>query len=242
MTHRSCGRLHCPLCGNAMLVRRAGRLKRVYYHCKNYFKPWAKERCSYRRFIPGAWDDVVWNDICSLLRDDSWIDFQLESQPAQEENVEKLLRLARFKLSQAKAKVEKVQEGFEAGIYTVDRAKGRVNELQDVIESTQREIDRLQSLTGAHLDAQNNSEAIRRELEALRDRNLDDASFVEKFEMITRLGIEVFPDEDLKSMRVKCQLRSPRREELPAKGGSIAENGAQMSSPTWCGKVTSAPP
>ena len=224
-----------------MLVRRAGRHSRVYYHCRSYFKPWAKERCSYRRFIPGAWDEFVWNDVCALLRDDSWIDSQLASQPAQDENVEKLLRLERFKLSQAKGKIAKIHEGFEAGIYTVDRAKGRINELQGVVEQAQAEVDRLQELIGVQAQMTDRPESIRRALEALRDSNLDEASFEQRFDMIARLGIEVYPAEDLKSMRVTCRL-GPNGASSPTAGGRpTGHEGSDSDSPSWCGKVTSAP-
>ena len=236
------GRLHCPLCGNAMLVRRAGRHSRVYYHCRSYFKPWVKERCSYRRFIPGAWDELVWNDVCALLRDDSWIDSQLASQPAQEENVVKLLRLETFKLAQAKGKIAKIHEGFEAGIYTLDRAKSRINELQVVVENAQSEVDRLQELVGTQERMTDRPEVIRRELEALRDSNLDEASFEQRFDMIARLAIEVYPTEDLKSMRVTCRLGLTGQTKPAARGRPRAEEGADSNSPTWCGKVMSAPP
>ena len=236
------GRLHCPRCGNSMLVRRAGRHSRVYYHCRSYFKPWAKERCSYRRFIPAAWDEVVWNDVCALLRDDSWIDSQLVSQPAQNKNIEKLLRLETFKLAQAKGKIGKFQEGFEAGMYTVDRAKSRINELQVVVENTQSEIERLQGLIGDQEQTTTGPEMVRRELEALRDHNLDEASFEHKIDMIAKLGIEVYPGEDLKSMRVTCTLGVTGQPKATARGRPTAEEGSESSSSGWCGKVTSAPP
>ena len=236
------GRLHCPLCGNAMLVRRAGRNSRVYYHCKSYFKPWAKEPCSYRRFIPVTWDEILWNDVCALLRDDSWIKSQLESRPTQDENIEKLLRLETFKLSQAKGKIAKVQEGFEAGIYTVDRAKSRFNELQRVVERAQGEIDRSQGLIGAQQQMTERPELTRQELESLRDHNLDEASFDQRFDMIARLGIEVYPGEDLRSMRVICRLGFTGQSKPTARGRPTAEEAAERNSPTWCGKVMSAPP
>ena len=43
-------------------------------------------------------------------------------------------------------------------------------------------------------------------LRALRDRNLDEATFEERVDIISKLGIGVYPSEDLKSMRVLCQL------------------------------------
>jgi hypothetical protein len=52
--------------------------------------------------------------------------------------------------------------------------------------------------------------ALREELKSLRDRNLDETAFEEKLEIICWLGIKVYPSEDLRSMRVACQLRLDR--------------------------------
>ncbi len=53
----------------------------------------------------------------------------------------------------------------------------------------------------------------------LRDQNLDGATFEERAEIVTKLGIEVYPAEDLKSMRVRCLLDPgirPDKEQRPA--------------------------
>ena len=98
-----------------MVVRRDGRQGKVYYHCTSYFRPRVKERCSYRRFIPAEkWEEVVWNDVCTLLRDDRWIDLQLGSQQAQDSNMEKLIRMQEFKVTMAEAKIDSlVKTRFE---------------------------------------------------------------------------------------------------------------------------------
>jgi hypothetical protein len=49
--------------------------------------------------------------------------------------------------------------------------------------------------------------ALREELKSLRDRNLDETAFEEKLEIICWLSIKVYPSEDLRPMRVACQLR-----------------------------------
>ena len=43
-------------------------------------------------------------------------------------------------------------------------------------------------------------------MRVLRDRNLDDARFQERADIIARLGIQIYPSEDLKSMRVNCRI------------------------------------
>ena len=76
----------------------------------------------------------------------------------------------------------------------------------------------------------------------IRDSNLDEASFEQRFDMIARLAIEVYPTEDLKSMRVTCRLGLTGQTKPAARGRPRAEEGADSNSPTWCGKVMSAPP
>ena len=73
-------RIFCPQCGSPMVVRRDGRLQKVYYHCSKYFRRWAEHPCTYSRFILGTWDDVIWDDVCTLLGDDSWIERELEQR------------------------------------------------------------------------------------------------------------------------------------------------------------------
>lgn len=43
-------------------------------------------------------------------------------------------------------------------------------------------------------------------MKALRERNLREASFEEKADLVVILGIKVYPSEDLKSRRIACQL------------------------------------
>jgi hypothetical protein len=49
-------------------------------------------------------------------------------------------------------------------------------------------------------------ELIRQELKSLRGRNLKNATFEEKVDLVARLGIKVHPSEDLKSRRISCEL------------------------------------
>ena len=170
-------RIFCPGCNRPMIVRRDGRQNRVYYHCSKYFRPWADNPCTYRKFIPATWDEIIWSDICALLRDDAWIRKELSSQRSQARSIDKVVRLHEFKISQAKTKITKVQEGFEAGIYTVDEAKRRLSGHQDVITRGQQELLRLKESALLPTLASANRDAMVAELNALRTRNLDEATF-----------------------------------------------------------------
>ncbi len=199
-------RIYCPRCVKPMVVRRAGHLNGVYYHCSRYFKSWVENPCNYRKFVPGAWDQLVWQDICSWLRTDSLVEQQLSSEQLQDENMEKLIRLQVLKISQAEARITKVQEGFEGGLYNLDEAKRRIDEHRATTAKSQREIQRLRERVKDSVSCTTDFEALREELKVLRDRNLDEATFEEKLDIVSKLGIAVHPSEELKSMRVICQL------------------------------------
>ena len=156
----------------------------------------------------------------------------------------KLIRLQQFKRTQAESKIAKVQEGYEGGIYSLDQAKKRIAELQSTLAKSDREIQRLQGSTKAPTPDATDVRALREELRSLRDRNLNDATFAEKLEVICGLGIEVYPSEDLKSMRVACQLdldhvrSSPRSGETSTNLQANEECGPEIE----CGKVVVGSP
>ena len=238
-------RLFCPRCGRPMVVRRDGRQNRVYYHCSKYFRSWVAEPCQYRKFIPGTWDELVWGDICAWLRDDAWVEQQLVSEQSQDENVGKLIRLQQLRISQAKAKIAKVQEGFEGSVYSLDEARNRIADLQDTVGRAEAEIERLEEAVRARHSNAADISATRAELRTLRDRNLDEATFEEKLDIVSQLGIKVYPSEDLRSMRVLCDLNLARLHADTAtdaiEPGQIHANG-ESESATECGKVMINPP
>ncbi len=49
-------------------------------------------------------------------------------------------------------------------------------------------------------------EKLKLELKNLQDRNMAEASFEERLDLVARLGIMVYPAEDLKSRRIKCAM------------------------------------
>lgn len=226
-----------PLCQE---VRRNGRQNQVYYHCSKYFRFWAEEPCNYRKFIPGTWDDLVWGGIYTWLRDDAWVEQQLLSEQSQDKNTTKLIRLQRFKITQARARIAKVQEEFEGGIYSLDEVERRIADHHQSIARAEREIERLKEGMNASIIGKADIQDMRMELKALRDRNLDKATFEEKMDIISKLGIRVHPSEDLKSMRVLCQ---PNLEQVQSDNGSgrietrEPQTNGERESATECRKV-----
>ncbi|MCH8087713.1 MAG: recombinase family protein [Chloroflexi bacterium] len=236
-------RIFCPGCSLPMVVRRNGRQNRVYYHCSKYCRPWMDNPCSYRRFIPGTWDDIIWSDVCALLRDDAWVENQLSSRQSQVENVEKLIRLEGFKVSQAKAKIMKVQEGFEGGIYSLEEARQRLSNLHSVVARGEEELMRLKTTARQPALESANLQAVVEELHALRNKNLDEVTFEERLEVISKFGVKVYPSEDLKSMKVQCRLNlHPTNGGLGNGESEGPQEQAEDVPVTGCGIVKYAPP
>ena len=50
------------------------------------------------------------------------------------------------------------------------------------------------------------AQAARRALDSIRDTNLENATFVEKQNIISKLGVKVYPSEDSKVVRILSRL------------------------------------
>lgn len=198
-------RIICPRCGKPMVVRRDGHNNCVYYHCSKHYRPWDNEACTYRRFVPGTWDETVWDFVCALLSDNAWIDEQITVEQSRQASAAKLLDTEQRKIIQIQSKIAKIQEGFEAGIYSVDEAKKRIAVCQNAITHAEQELERLRQLSNARVNAFD-TDSLRRELKALGEMNLNEASFEERLDVVSKLDIKVYPSEDLKTIRIKCGL------------------------------------
>jgi hypothetical protein len=217
----------------------------VYYHCSRYYQSWAKEPCSYKRFIPGTWEDMIWHDVRVLLRNDTWIEQQLLLEQSQDENTGKLIRVQQLKIAQSQARIAKVREGFDGGIYDLEEAKIRIAEYHDTMARAESEMQRLKERTGASTPGKDDMAAIKDELEKLRDRNLDEATFEDKLDIVSKLGIKVCPSEDLDSVRVLCQLnlRQPQTDYLNSEiEPNKSQNAKKCELATGCGKGHIGPP
>ena len=82
-----------------------------------------------------------------------------------------------------------------------------------MIGKANSEIERLNSIAQVAKQSQETAEATKRALEKLRDINLRTASFTETAELVTKLGINIYPSEDLTYVRMFCELniREPRK-------------------------------
>lgn len=166
------GRMFCPKCQKPMSVLR-DKYGRVYYYCRPHYCRWVKDPCPYNRFVPGTWDDEIWEDICTMLSDDAWVERQLTVELHQNEGADKLIRLQQLKISHAERKIARVAEGFDGGLYALDEATERKGKYETTIRQAKREIDRLKAQLRTEGFGRRDVEGLRRELKALRERNLE---------------------------------------------------------------------
>ena len=113
-------------------------------------------------------------------------------------NSEKYLKEEQIKPQSKNLSVDKV-EG------SLDEAKSKVNSYLEMINKSKQEIERLIRLAGGQ-GSKVDVEELKKELERLAQANLDKATFTEKRDIINKLGIGVYPSEDLKTMKIRCSL------------------------------------
>ena len=111
------------------------------------------------------------------------------------------------KILRSQTKITKIREGFEAEIYSIDDAKVRITGYQDAISKAEQEIRRIREQVNNYSTSAIDNDTLRQELQHLVTKNLEEATFEEKRDIINKLGIRVYPSEDLKNMRVKCGLK-----------------------------------
>jgi len=125
---------------------------------------------------------------------------------SQSADLEKLLRMEQFKISQAKLRVSKVQEGWEKGFYAPEEVQRKLTEHREAIARAELEIGRLRDQMANRSISAVEAELLRQELKAFCDRNLRESTFEERAGLVVKLGIKIMPSEDLKSRKIFCRL------------------------------------
>jgi len=207
----------CPLCGKPMAVMRR-KNGRIYYYCRSRYCKWLKDPCPYSSFVPGTWDEGIWQEVCELLRNDLWIEGQLAVELNNSGEIEKLIRLQEHKIDNYQGKIRKIEDGFEGGLYTLEEAKLRKRKSQEAIDAARLEIETLRKQIGSSFTP-DGVEKLRLELKNLQDRNMIEASFEKRLDFVAKLGIKVYPSEDLKSRRIKCGLGIKEIQKTGEQGG-----------------------
>jgi len=211
------GRLMCPRCGKPMAVKRK-KTGEVYYHCRAHYCKWLDDPCLYSRFIPSSWDDQIWLEICDKLKEDAWIARRLSDELQKNEGVQRAIDQQEGKIRQYNTRISKVKDGYEGGLYSMNDAKARSVKYDQAIGECRTEIAQLRNEARFLTPGQISN--LRAELISIRNRRLECPTFDEKAEVVARLGIKVYPSEDLKSRRIRCTVGIPKNNCEGEQGGS----------------------
>jgi len=141
----------------------------LYYYCRAHYCPWLRDPCTYNHFVPGSWDNEVWEEICTMLSSDTWLEQQLTTELSQSTDLEKLIRLEQLKLSQAELRITKVQDGWEKGFYTPEEVQTKLTEHREAIAKAETEIGRLRGQMLNRILSVFDAELLRQELKELRN-------------------------------------------------------------------------
>ena len=90
--------------------------------------------------------------------------------------------------------------------FTRKEAIDKIRELRAIIEKADTEIARLQSIAQAAKQSHETMEATRRALEKLRNLNLETLNFQQQSELVAKLGVKLYPSEDLTYMNIYSVL------------------------------------
>ncbi len=196
------GRVFCPLCGNIMRLHRDSKCSWLtYYVCR-------AERCKMKFIRVSQLDQMAWEDITHLLQSPNLIEKKLQGEVKDDGGTQKRIRLELFHKREAERRIAKIQDDFLADepVITRKEAVSRIGELRVIIEKADTEIARLQSLAQAAKQSHETVEATRRALEKLRNLNLDTLNFQQQSELVAKLGVKLYPSEDLTYMNIYSVL------------------------------------
>ena len=131
-----------------------------------------------------------------------------ETSPNQLEHLQKRIMLAQNKVDRLQTKIRRVQDGYEADppVYTAAEAEARIASYRHMVTTEKAEIICLRQLMDQQLLNKETAQAARQALESIRDTNLENATFGEKQNIISKLGVKVYPSEDGKIVRILSRL------------------------------------
>jgi len=221
-------RVFCPSCGQPLTVYRDSNHHHLtYYICGTRSQGWKHKRCHIRSFRVDRLDTFTWDCVAALLRQPGLVEEQIskEASANQLEHLQKRIRLSQNKIDRLHAKIRRVQDGYEADppVYTAAESEERITSYRSMVTTEEAEINRLKHLMEQQLVDKETGQAARRALESIRDTNLDNATFTEKQNIISKLGVKVYPSDDGKVVRIASKLT--------VRGDKITPQIISMASP-----------
>jgi len=153
-------------------------------------------------------DKLGWDEAIHLFQRPALIDAKLQGQIIDDDGTPKRIRLEMFHKREAERRISKIQDDFLADepVITRKEAVGKIGELRVSIEKADTEIARLQSIAQAAKQSHETVEATRSALEKLGNLNLETLNFQQQAELVAKLGIKLYPSEDLTYMRIYSVL------------------------------------
>jgi len=204
------GRVFCPRCGRRMTIRRDGQCPNlVYYICTSRSEAWNPRRCG-ASYIPVKWlDNLGWGNIAGLLKNPALILSQQRKAAQEDKELEKHLKLFDWQLKEAKRRIARIQQDWESGgnIYTKEEANTRILEERQKLEKAEVEKQKVQAAVSKLRDDTAHSYRMRRSLEAIRDANLEQATFEDKQRIVELLAVEIYPREDRTGAQLTCAFK-----------------------------------
>jgi hypothetical protein len=116
--------------------------------------------------------------------------------------------LAKSKVDRLQAKIRRVQDGYETDppVYMAAEAEARIASYRHMVAAEKAKIICLRQSMDQQLLNKETAQAARQALESIRDTNLENATFAEKQNIISKLGVKVYPSENGKIVRILSKL------------------------------------
>ena len=121
-----------------------------------------------------------------------------------DDGIRKRIRLEQFRIRVAERKMAKIQDDqlADTPLFMRPEAADKIEELRQVIERVTNKMERLESIVQVTKQSQETVEVTKTALEKLRGTNLKSVSFNEKAQLVHKLGISIYPCENLTNIRV----------------------------------------
>jgi len=211
-------RVFCPRCGNIMRLHRDSKCSWLtYYVCRT-------KGCGMSFTRVSRLDQMGWDEVVHILESPALVETQLKGMEKNDGGIQKRIRLKLFHKKEAERKISRIQDDFLSDQPVINRSEAtiKIGELRVVVEKADAEIARLQSIAQVAKQSQETVAAAIKALEKLRDINLKTATFQQKAELVARLGIKIYPSEDLTYIHMYCGLDITEPREVSSYKTSIA--------------------
>ena len=206
------GMLVCSECGYSLYrtSTRTSKRKLYYYRClgSDNYRFEKGRKCACRPIRQDYLDQVVWDNIVSLIKDPALIQREVEQRIEQSKksnpamNRKAVLEKQKVKLSQA---MDNLLDAYQEGLIPIGQLRKRIPELQKRVNATEKELDDLQ----VHESALNNQSQLL-DVRSFTDhlhKNIDQLDIIDKRKVLKLLVKEVFIGNDWVNIKHSIPLK-----------------------------------